>query len=224
MAFTIRRAVAASAAFALALGGAAAAAAPATFRQLVFEAPHFANVSNGQTITYRFVRKTDDPKLTPSFEDEVKVLVGPEGAENSVKIDLFTGSRAQEHPNMSKAGNPVIVAILEQDVVEMNKTLGGSPFYFRIRLKDALAEEKAAEPTKVEYNGKTLDGWKISLKPFADDAKNRGKLKEYANRTYELTFADGVPGGLYALKTVTPKADGGALLTEELTISPETPK
>lgn len=214
---------AATALFALSLGG-AAAAGPATFRQLVFEAPHFASVENGRTISYRFVRKTDDPKLSPSFEDDVKVLVGPKGAENSVKVDLFTGERAQEHPNMSKVGNPVIVTVLEQDVQEMNKTLGGSVFYFRIRLKDALAEEKPAEPTKVEYNGKTIDGWKIALKPFADDAKNRGKLREYADRSYEMIFAEGVPGGLYALKTVTPKADGGALLTEELTVSQEQPK
>lgn len=200
---------------------AAAAAAPATV-DLVFYAPHFAKVADGSTITYHFVRKAEDPSLAPSFEDDVKLLVGPAANKNSVQIDVFTGSRAFSLPNMSKTGNPVIVALLEQDVKEMNKTLGGSPFYFRNRLRQAIADQKPAEPTKIEYDGKTIDGWKITLKPFAKDAQNRSRLGDYADRTYELTFADDVPGGLYALKAVTPKADGsGATLVEELTVKGE---
>lgn len=229
MSLNFRRLRAAPAAISLAAliasaAGAVAAADPATVYHLVFEAPHFAKVENGRTISYRFVRKADDPKLDPSFEDEVKVLVGPQGAENSVNVALFSGSRAQSLTNMSRTGNPVIVALLEQDVKEMNKTLGGSPFYFRNRLRQALAEEKPAEATKIEVDGKTVDGWKIAFKPFENDKDNRARLKEYAGRSYEILFTEAVPGGLYAIKTVTPKANGGALLTEELTVSSEAPK
>jgi hypothetical protein len=212
-----------AAAFAALMISSATAAAPQIV-DLVFYAPHFSKVENGSTISYRFVRTAEDPKLAPSFEDEVKIKVGPTGAEDSVSIDVFTGPRAIIMPNMSKTGNPVIVALLEQDVTEMQKLLGGSPFYFRNRLRQAMSEEKPAEPTKIEYGGKTIDGWKVTLKPFGDDAKNRGKLREFAERTYELTFSDAVPGGLYALKTVTPKAGGaGPLLTEELTVKAEAP-
>lgn len=212
-----------AAAFAALMVSAAAAAAPAIV-DLVFYAPHFAKVENGSTISYRFVRTAEDPKLAPSFEDEVKIKVGPTGAEDSVSIDVFTGARAIMMPNMSKTGNPVIVALLEQDVTEMQKILGGSPFYFRNRLRQAMSEPTPAEPTRIEYGGKTVDGWKVTLKPFGDDMKNRGKLKEFAERTYELTFSEAVPGGLYALKTVTPKVGGaGPLLTEELTVKAEAP-
>lgn len=202
---------------ALALSTVAAVAAAPAAVDLVFFAPHFAKVENGSTIAYRFVRTAADPKLDPSFEDEVTIKVGPQGAENSVQVDLFSGARAFTLPNMSKTGNPVIVALLEQDVKEMNKTLGGSPFYFRNRLRQAISSGAPAEPTKIDLGGKSVDGWTVRVAPFADDAKNGGKLGSYAGRTYEITFSDEVPGGLYSLKTVTPKQGGGALLTEELT-------
>ena len=196
----------------------AASAAPATV-DLVFYAPHFAKLENGSTIQYRFVRTAEQGGLDPSFEDKVTVAVGPQGAEDSVSIKLFTGARGSTLTNMSKTGNPVIVALLEQDVLEMQKALGGSPFYFRNRLRQALSEGPAAVPTKVEYAGRTVDGWRVTIRPFENDVKNRTRLKEFAARSYELTFADEVPGGLYTLRTVTPKASGeGALLTEELTL------
>ncbi len=218
MSFNLPRRGAIALSAAVIFSSAAVAAAPATI-DLVFYAPHFSKLENGTVVTYKYVRKTEDPKLDPSFEDVVSVKVGPSGAEDSVTVDLFSGARAINLPNMSKTGNPVIVAVLEQDVKEMNKSLGGSPFYFRNRLRQAISADTPAEPTKLEFGGKTVDGWKISVKPFANDPDNKVKLKEYAQRSYELIFSDAVPGGLYALKTITPKADGGALLTEELTVA-----
>lgn len=218
MSFILPRRSAVALCAAVIFSSAAAAAAPASV-DLVFYAPHFSKLQNGSVITYKFVRKAEDPKLDPSFEDTVSVKVGPSGAEDSVTVDLFSGARAINLPNMSKTGNPVIVAVLEQDVKEMNKSLGGSPFYFRNRLRQAIAADTPAEPTKVDFRGKTVDGWKVTVKPFQNDEANKGKLGQYAERSYELIFSDAVPGGLYALKTVTPKADGAPLLTEELTVA-----
>lgn len=198
-------------------------AAPAAV-DLVFYAPHFAKIENGSTVSYRFIRKNEDPKGAPSFEDEINVKVGPKGAEDSLQVDLFTGARAATLPNMSKTGNPVIVAVMEQDVKDMQKALGGSPFYFRNRLREALSAQQPAEPTKIEFGGKTVDAWKVSFKPFENDEQNKGKLREYAGRSYELTFSDAVPGGLYALKAVTPKADGGELVSEELVVKADVSK
>lgn len=225
MPLKIRRLTAGAAASlaALLVAGAPAHAGPAT-ADLVFNASHFAKIADGRTVTYNFVRTANggaNDKLEPSFEDKVSILVGPQGNANSVRVDLFSGKRAQQFENLSKTGNPVIVAVLEQDVKEMNKALGGSPFYFRNRLRQALTEDTSSQPTRIEFGGKTHDGWKVTLKPFANDPQNAYRLKEYAQRSYELTFSDDVPGGLYALKTVTPKADGGNLLVEELTLRGE---
>ncbi|HEY0292996.1 MAG TPA: hypothetical protein VGC51_11810 [Hansschlegelia sp.] len=200
----------------LALTLSPASAAP-TAVDLIFEAPYLSKAADGSTISYRFVRKTDEKDLQPSFEDDVTLNVGPTGAEKTVTIDMFTGARAISMANMARSGNPVVIAVLEQDVREMQKVLGGSPYYIRNRIMDAMRNDRSAEPVKLDYAGRTVDGWKIKLSPFASD-QHRAQLKDFADRTYELTFADDVPGGLYALKSVTPKKDGGALLVEELTL------
>lgn len=211
-----RRARLAGAALCLVATAAAASAAPAAV-DLVFYTPFFAKLPNGSTLTYSYVRVAKDDKLLPSFEDKVEVRVGPQGAESSLAIDMFSGERAHTLENMSRTGNPLIPAMLEQDVKDINKFAGGSPFYLRNRFMEAI-KAQGSEPTRIEYGGKTLDAWKVTLKPFATDA-HRDKLGDFAESTYEMTFSDDVPGGLYALKTIAPRKGGSApLLTEELTL------
>lgn len=217
-----RRAAAAgfAACVAFACGAATAAQAPAPV-DLVFYAPFLKNAPDGSTISYRYVREANDPKLVPSFEDDVKLRVAPEGAKDSVAIDLFTAGRGGTLTNQSRTGAPVVVAVWDRDVKEMSKVLGGSFFYLQNRIMEALRNGgDAIEPQKVEYDGRTLDGWKVTLKPFANDERHRELLREFANLTYELTFADDVPGGFYALKTLAPRAgaDDKPVLREELRI------
>lgn len=209
-----------AAGLALCVAIAAPASANPAAVDLVFYAPFLKQVENGSELSYRYVRKADGKDLAPSFEDEVKLTVGPKGAEDSVKIDLFTGARGLSLPNMARSGNPLVVALFEQDVREMQKVSGGSPFYLRNRIMEALKNDPSTEPTKIQYDGRTIDAWTVKFEPFAKD-QHRAQLKGFADRAYELTFADEVPGGLYAIKSVTPKPDGaGPLLVEELTLQP----
>jgi hypothetical protein len=202
----------------LALPFGAAFAAP-TAIDLVFETPALKNASDGSTISYRFVRKTEDKRLEAAFEDQIAVQVGPSGATNSVTIDMFTGARAKQLQNMARSGNPVIVAVMEREVQEMQKQTGGSPFYIRNRIMDAIRNQDV-QAVKVNYGGRELDGWRFLLMPFAND-QNKAKLQDFAGLTYELTFADEAPGGLVSLRSVTPKKDGGDLVVEELTLQPQ---
>lgn len=216
--FIRRGALAASLAFAVSPALAAPAPAPI---DLVFYASFLAKAADGSVINYRYVRQADDAKLAPSFEDDVKMRVAPEGKQDAVAIDLFTGARAVTLPNQARTGNPVILAVFDRDVKEMSKLLGGSFFYIQNRIMEALRTGDGIEPQKVEYGGKTLDGWKVTIRPFARDS-HREQLREFAERSYELTFADDVPGGLYALRTVTPRpGDGKPLLVEELKLAPQ---
>ncbi|MFJ5487792.1 hypothetical protein ACIKTA_09300 [Hansschlegelia beijingensis] len=207
-----------AAGLALSVVMAAPAYAAPTAVDLVFYAPFLKKVENGSELSYRYVRKADGKDLAPSFEDEVKLTVGPKGAEDSIKIDLFTGARGRALENLARSGNPLVIAVLEENVREMQKISGGSPYYLRNRIMEALKANPPIEQTKIQYDGRTIDAWTVKLEPFAKD-QHRMQLKGFADRTYELTFADDVPGGLYALKSVTPKPDRtGPLLVEELTL------
>ncbi|GLK77185.1 hypothetical protein GCM10008171_24390 [Methylopila jiangsuensis] len=219
MTMFVRRLAAAGAVTLSVLGVGAAFAAP-TAVQLVFESGGLKTLAPGATLSYRFARETDDKTLAPAFQDEVKLVVtAAEGGGKAATVAMFTGARAQSYGPLSADGNPVIIAVLEQDVREMQKLLGGSPYYIRNRMRDAINAGERVEPVRFELAGKPVDGWKVTLKPFARDAQ-RDKLKDFADRSYELTFSDAVPGGLYSLVTVTPRKSAETpLLVENLTFS-----
>jgi hypothetical protein len=186
---------------------------------LVFYSPYLANAGEGTVLSYRFERSTEDKKLEPSFQDDVTLKIAGAGDARTVRVDLFSGKRAQTVGPLPSTGNGVVLAMMEQDVKEMQKVLGGSPYYIRNRLREALTNGEASEPARIDYRGRTVDGWKVTVKPFEKDV-NRDKLKEFADRVYELTFSENVPGGLYSIRTVTPGKDGAApLLVEQLTLT-----
>jgi len=227
MSKSVRRRVAGAAALALTLVGAfgpAAQAAP-TPEQLVFEQPFLAAFEPGASISYRFSRVAADVNLAPSFEDVVTLnVVKPDDARDGDKaavVRLFSGPKARSFGPMPATYNPVVLVLLEQDVVEMQKVLGGSPYYIRARIRDALTSAEKVDEVKVDYKGQSIDAWSIKVSPFVKDP-NRAKLKDFADRTYEITFSDKVPGGLYAIHTVTPKAGATTpLLVETLTVTGE---
>lgn len=219
MTIFVRR-LALAGAVALGLLGFGPAFAAPTAVQLVFEGGGLKTLAPGATLSYRFARDAGDKTLAPSFQDEVKLVVtAEEGGGKAATVAMFSGARAQSYGPLSADGNPVIIALLEQDVREMQKLLGGSPYYIRNRMREAINAGGEAEATRFDLAGKTVEGWKVTLKPFARDAQ-RDKLKDFADRSYELTFSDAVPGGLYSLVTVTPRKGAEApLLVENLTFS-----
>ncbi|MFD2031217.1 hypothetical protein ACFSKM_14745 [Ancylobacter dichloromethanicus] len=57
------------------------------------------------------------------------------------------------------------------------------------------------------------------MRPFTEDP-NKDKLLELAGRRYEFLFSQAVPGGLYSIDVVTPKADGsGNIIETSLTLT-----
>lgn len=215
----VRRLRAAGLALAVLASGSGAALAAPTAVELVFEKPYLAALEPGATVSYRFVRTAaGDTQLAPSFEDDVTLNVATDRGEKAVNVEMFTGKRAQTFGPLSSNGNPVIITLLELDVREMQKILGGNPYYIRNRMRDALNDGGTVEPVTIAYEGRSIDGWKLTLKPFEKDAK-RDKLRDFADRSYELTFSDQAPGGLVSLVTITPRQGGDKpLLVENLTL------
>lgn len=211
------RAVVAAISITVVAAGSASAAPTAV--ELVFEQPFFAKMEPGTVLSYRFARTAEDKGLAPSFEDDVKLNVTKRDEQKTIMIDLYSGTRARTLGPMPTGGNPMVITMLEQDVAEMQKVLGGSPYYIRNRMRDAINAGESVEPAKIDYQGRSVDGWKVTLKPFATD-KNRDKLKDFADRSYEMLFSDQVPGGLYQILAITPKAGAEKpLLVENLTLT-----
>ena len=192
-----------------------ALAAP-TGTDLFFGTPYLNSVQPGTKIAYDYKHVASEEKLGQSFDEklELNVTAPPEDASKRVAaVDIWRGDRHNEAgPFPTMNGNPVSLVLLERDVKEMAQLSKGSPFYIRNRVRDTIANG-TVEAATFDYAGKPVEGWKLTMVPFANDP-NKDKLQELAGRRYEFLFSDAVPGGIYAIRVVTPKADGKSNIIE----------
>jgi hypothetical protein len=191
---------------------------------LLFEAPALTGVPSGTTLIYRLERTAAGsgagahdgaPGPLPSLSTlELSLNLDAETGEREAKIEIVTGERRQPAGSFpSVVGNPVLLVLLERDVGEMSRTLHGSPYYIRNRIREALGETTLAEPARMIFGGREVEGWRVSVTPFAQD-RNRDKLREYAAKRYEFLLSDAVPGSLYEVRMMTPGTDGAALVED----------
>lgn len=188
-----------------------------TATALVFETPYLASLPPGRHLAYVYRHTTEKPDLGEGFTETIDLSVAPAAdGKREARVAIQRGEQASEAgPFPLEAGNPLVLMAMERDVREIAQLSKGSPFYIRNRLRDALAAA-TVEPVRIEEDGRSLEGWKLSMTPFAADP-NRERLGEIAGRRYEILFAREVPGGLQSIRITTPKADGtGALIETEV--------
>jgi len=171
---------------------------------LLFETPHIKDLPEGTELVYDFSRKvSEEALLGPSYDDTVKVTVGDkdENSTRSLQIDVFTGKRKRDPQDISgMTGNPVLVFYLDRAVFGYNSVAGGKRAYLKNRFRIALGEAAELSPVKVRYDGKTLDGYRVVIKPYEKDL-NRDKMRGYENSRFEMVVSDGVPGHFVAMKS-----------------------
>jgi len=193
----------------------AALAAP-TATELFFDTPYLPRVVPGTTLNYAYKHVTSEAKLGESFDETMAMQVeaAPDDpAKRVADVEIHRGDRTGEAgPFPTQNGNPISLVLLERDVRELAQLSKGSPFYLRNRVREHLASG-TVEPARFSFDGKEIEGWKMTMLPFAEDP-NKDKLMELAGRRYEFLFADAVPGGLYAIRVVTPAKDGASNIIE----------
>jgi hypothetical protein len=184
---------------------------------LLFESPALIGVPTGTTLIYRLERIGADPGAVPATSTvELSLRADLESGGRNVHVAIVTGERRQPAgPFPSLVGNPVLLLFLERDVAEMSRTLRGSPYYIRNRIREALGAATLAEPARFAFDGREIEGWRVTVSPFGHD-RNREKLREHAGKRYEFTLSDAVPGRLYELRTSTPAVDGAPPAGERL--------
>jgi hypothetical protein len=191
---------------------------------LLFEAPAFVGVTTGTTLVYRLERTVsaaDKPAAGPGplpSVSTVELSLHPDagtGAREARIVIVKNDARQTAGSFPDRVGNPVLLVLLERDVVEMSRALRGSPYYIRNRVREALGAATPAEPARFTFKGREVEGWRVAVSPFAQD-RNRDKLREHAAKRYEFTLSDAVPGGVFEVRLVTPGADGAALIEDRL--------
>ena len=184
---------------------------------LLFMTDHLKSLPPRATVLHYHFAKTGSYEA--GYEDDVTLSIdaatkGEDG--RNAKLDFLTGDHKAELPPVAAAhGNPVILGFLERDIREMKRITGGSPDYYRKRLRLAMVDAKEVKPVQVKWGSKSIKADEMTLDPYKDDPV-RSRFARYANKLYTFVLSDQVPGGVVSLKTaMRDGSNTGKIMIEE---------
>ncbi len=197
---------AALAAICLAQPAAADPVAEALFSENIFE-----SLPAGHEIAYTHVRSgTAAPDFQPVTDGRITLETGEaEDGARSLSMTIETGGNKREILDFpASGGNPVLMVFLESTVRSMAAMSGGSPFYIRNRIKDALREGGEMVSVQPDFAGQSVAARELTLRPFLKDP-NRDRMGEFADMTLRFVVSETVPGHFLTLTADTPTAGSG---------------
>lgn len=106
-------------------------------------------------------------------------------------------------------GNPIAMVFLERTVKDISEATGGSPFYIRNRMREALAADGAVGAATADWEGREVPATEVVLVPFAQDAR-RAELGRFADLEIRVVVSEEVPGWYSSISAEAPAAEGGA--------------
>ena len=204
------------------LVGPAAAQAPAP-ADLLFERPQWQAAQAGETLAYRYSRQSPlESVFGANIEDRIRLTVEPgAAAENrTVRVEMFSQTRRRAAgPFEDVPGNPAIVLFLEHHLENLARVLKANPRYLKNAIRAGLRDRAVVAAADVAVEGRTVPGWRIDAKPFADDA-NKAKMRGLDSLAYTFLVADAVPGAVVSLEARATDDSGNQILLERLSYDP----
>lgn len=204
--------------------GLAQAAAAGEAQDRLFAVGVLEGVATGQSLIYSHERSGQfDTSVLPLIEGgEIAVLLapgdagrGPEGRVAQVTLREAGRDRALD-PLPATAGHPLLLVFLETVVSDVATLTGGSPFYIRNRMREALRGQDTVEPVKIDLDGTTVSGERLVFRPFTADS-NRAELGDLADLEIRVTLSDAAPGRFERLEAVSaPSGDGPPAFSETI--------
>ena len=213
-------------ALSLAMGShvvAAVAADQPTATNMIFEHKHLSNTEQGNEVDYKFNRTVSDPKLLGQpFSDVVtlKVVSAKPTGERDVDLQIYTGERARDLKKLPGLTiNPVFNVYFAQGVSSFSMLAGGQMTYLQRTFSMGFKDKAKVEPVKVDYKGKSIDAYHISMTPYVGDV-NESKMQGWEGAKYDMIVSEHVPGEIVDLSaTYTNKyREDGLKLVERYTL------
>ncbi|WP_095590832.1 hypothetical protein [Actibacterium ureilyticum] len=134
-----------------------------------------------------------------------------DGSDDMARLRFHQGESFRNMGSFpASVGNPMIMVFVESVVRDMAETAGGSPFYIRNRVKEALVRPAETEEVSIEYGGATIAGQSVTLHPFDGDP-NAARMSGFGDLALTVTMSDQVPGWYHSLRAQVPGDDGTPL-------------
>lgn len=185
----------------------------------IYGGDHLAGLADKAHLVYDY--DMSGAIMETPFHDEVLLdfarKPGTDKPAYEVTVTLFPLTRNQSvGPIASSAYNPLLLIFFQRDVTQMGRSTGGNSNYFRNVIRHAMAQPGGTEraAVSVDWRGESLAATKISFQPFVNDA-NKERMNGFAAKTYSVTLAEGVPGGVFEIASETVEAGSGKVLLRE---------
>ena len=199
---------------------AAATAAPAATLDgqksydLLFRQGTLDGIDRGGTLNYdREVTNALNPQAAGRDSGRIELGFQDEGADLA-RLTLY---QDEKHRGLgvfpASVGNPMIMFFYETVIRDMAEATGGSPYYVRNRIKDALIQPSQMETGEAQFDGRTVPTTTITLRPFVEDP-NRERMQGFGDLELTVTMSEDVPGWYLSLMAEA-AGPGGARLSLE---------
>lgn len=187
--------------------GVPAFAGPASER--VFSREALARVSVDQQVIYTHSREgASQDQLNPITNGEIRIRVQEAESGGSEAI-VTMGETGKLKPVSSwpvSSGNPIVPIFLESALRTMSRVTGGSTFYIRNRIKEALSSGGTIQEVELSVGDQTVAAQEIVFEPFAKD-KNRDRMGPFAEMKLVFVVSEDLPGDIVSFRAET---DGAA--------------
>lgn len=165
---------------------------------LLFREGTLDNVSPDATLVYR---RAISNSLRPDIGDQLSgdIALSLDDAEGMAMLELRQGENARKMGRFpASVGNPMIMVFYEAVIRDMAESAGGSPFYIRNRVKDALIQPSEVESGTALVDGTEIATQTIRLRPFDGDP-NANRMQGFGTLELTVTMSEDVPGWYVSL-------------------------
>jgi hypothetical protein len=112
----------------------------------------------------------------------------------------------------------VFLVYFNQAVNSFSQLAGGQQPYLTRVFSLGFKDKAKVEPIKVDYKGKKIDAYRISMAPYLGD-QNESKMQGWEGAEYVLVVSDQVPGEIIDLiAKYKNKYPGDLRLVERITL------
>lgn len=167
---------------------------------LLFRDGMLDEVPRGDTLIYsRAVTNTLKPEAAQRDTGDVALSF----MEGDVPLALLEFRQGEKYRRLGRfpasVGNPMIMYFYESTIRDMAEAAGGSPYYIRNRVKEALIQPSEVEEGEALVNGAVVQTKVIRLYPFKDDP-NKARMQGFEDLELRVTMSDDVPGWYASLE------------------------
>jgi hypothetical protein len=187
---------------------------------ILFDTPHISSVAPGTALVYKFERKPSNPKvLGDGFSDDITLTVESEGkpGKKNVRLQIYSGDRARDPQEITDMdGNPLLLVYLDGAVAHFRMLAGGDPAYLKGMFKERIADSAKVTPVKIDYKGQSIDGYRVSITPYANDPA-KSKMNGFEGSTFTIALSDKIPGYFAKMVSEYTNTDKNSPTLEETT-------